>query len=110
MRSDLLVAVLAISIWLCGLGGRAGARAEGDEKTRAREVPQKSGDVRKGISAKEVQASLGLPRKIARQILYRRHLEQWTYDAPISVRVELDCVRGQEPHVISVHSLRSQKP
>jgi hypothetical protein len=26
------------------------------------------------------------------------------------MRIEFDCIRGQEAHVVSVHSLRPQKP
>jgi hypothetical protein len=61
------------------------------------------------MSADEVKRRLGPPRRVARQILFRRHLEQWTYGTP-PVCIELDCVRGQEMQVVSVHSLRSEKP
>jgi hypothetical protein len=77
----------------------------GDQDASA---PQK-GEIRKGMTADEVRVRLGPPTKVARQILFRRHLEQWTYDAPIGLRIELDCVRGQNAQVASVHSLRSKR-
>jgi hypothetical protein len=60
------------------------------------------------MSADEVKRRLGPPSRVARQILFRRHLEQWTYATP-PICIELDCVRGQEMQVVSVHSLRSGK-
>lgn len=57
--------------------------------------------VRRGASADEVRKFLGNPSRIARQVLFQRHLEQWVYDDP-AVRVELLFVRGEEPYVLSV--------
>jgi hypothetical protein len=50
----------------------------------------------------EVRDRLGPPARVARQILYRRHIEQWVYDTPAARRVEFNCVRGQEPYVLHV--------
>ena len=50
------------------------------------------------------------PKRVARQILYRRYLEQWVYDGPEAMRIEFDCPRGQEPKVIAIHSLNAAKP
>ena len=61
-----------------------------------------------GMTDSELLEVLGRPKKIARQILFRRHLEQWTYDAP-PLRIELHCVRGQKARVTSVHSLLPRK-
>ena len=77
----------------------------GDEK----EDPDLHG-VKKGMKMAEVYDKFKKPNRIARQFLFRRHLEQWTYDAPFELRIEFNCVRGEEAHVISVHSLRSKKP
>jgi hypothetical protein len=104
--------------WLVLLIGILGApsgcftepSAEMDENVPANGARRKPPHVKQGMSAGEVRDRLGAPKKVARQILFRRHLEQWTYDAPIPVRVELDGVRGQEPRVVSVHPLRSEKP
>jgi hypothetical protein len=54
----------------------------------------------------EVRQILGPPRRIARQILYHRYLEQWLYDAPGSGRLEFDCRRGEVPFLITFPAAR----
>jgi hypothetical protein len=66
--------------------------------------------VRQGMTPEEVRAALGKPQRIARQILYGRYQEMWTYEQPSLVRVEFNCLRGQPPHVINVHSGTIAKP
>ena len=71
----------------------------------ARVLAQPPGDrtaVRRGMTPAEVRQMLGPPARVARQILFRRHLEQWVYDQPEAVRVEFNCVRGEEPYVLTV--------
>jgi hypothetical protein len=51
--------------------------------------------VRRGMTQAEVREILGPPRRISRQILFRRHLEQWHFDDP-SGWVQFDCPRGEE--------------
>lgn len=63
-----------------------------------------------GMSAAEVRKLLGPPKRIARQILYRRYLEQWTFDAPIPRVIELECVKGQDPRVVTIYKLPEAKP
>ena len=63
-----------------------------------------------GMSQAEVQRLLGPPKQMARQILYRRYLEQWVYDGPNAVRIEFDCVRGKEPQILTVHPLIVPRP
>jgi hypothetical protein len=58
--------------------------------------------VRRGMTPAEVRQILGPPARVARQILFRRHLEQWIYDQPEAARVEFNCVRGEEPYVLTV--------
>jgi hypothetical protein len=58
--------------------------------------------VRRGMTPTEVRQLLGPPARVARQILFRRHLEQWIYDQPETIRVEFNCVRGEEPYVLTV--------
>jgi hypothetical protein len=53
---------------------------------------------------------LGRPQRMARQVLHRRYVEQWHYDAPLALDVVFDCPRGQAPHVTSVHLARKRKP
>lgn len=61
--------------------------------------------VQPGMTAAEVQKRLGRPTFTARQILYRRYLEQWSFEAPISLLVEIECIKGQEPRILSVRPL-----
>lgn len=58
--------------------------------------------LQRGMSQDEVRKLLGQPPRVARQILYHRHLEQWLYDKPVSVRLEFDCLRGKESQLISI--------
>jgi hypothetical protein len=51
-------------------------------------------DLRPGITPAEVRQAFGPPKRLARQVLYHRYLEQWIYDAPASLRVEFDYPRG----------------
>jgi hypothetical protein len=62
-------------------------------------------ELRPGMSAAEVRQKLGAPRRTARQILYGRYLEQWTYDAPLQVRIEFDWRKGQERQILTVQPL-----
>jgi hypothetical protein len=68
------------------------------------------GRLRPGMTQDEVRQVLGPPQRVARQVLYRRYLEQWLYERPRPVRVEFDCVRGQPPQVLSVQPLPLPKP
>jgi hypothetical protein len=94
--------VLSLSLLLGMLGWSVCASL--DEK----EAPELHG-VTKGMNMTEVRAKVREPKRIARQFLFRRHLEQWTYEAPIDLLVEFNCVRGEKEQVVSVHSLRSKK-
>lgn len=42
------------------------------------------------------------PRSVARQILFRRYAEQWTFAPPLAVMVSFDCPLGQEPRLRGV--------
>jgi hypothetical protein len=66
--------------------------------------------VKPGLSPDQVRHLLGPPRRSARQILYHRAREQWVYDAPFSVRLEFEYVRGQEPRLLSVQPMAAAKP
>jgi hypothetical protein len=55
----------------------------------------------RGMSAEEVQKLLPRPRRIARQILFHRYLEQWIYDEPVPLRLEFDCRKGQRPFLLT---------
>src|SRR5207248_4780572 len=69
----------------------------------ASSAPPQPGTVRRGMTPEEVKAVLGPPRRVSRQLLFRRHLEQWQYDEPPRT-VEINCVRGEEPYVLQLRS------
>jgi hypothetical protein len=66
--------------------------------------------LRPGMSQDQVRRLLGPPKRTARQILYRRYLEQWVYDGPDAVRIEFDCVRGKDPQILTVQPLSTPRP
>jgi hypothetical protein len=55
--------------------------------------------LRKGMTRDEVKAAFGPPHHVSRQLLFRRHLEQWHYVDPPRT-VEFNCVRGEEPYLL----------
>ena len=63
-----------------------------------------------GMPQSEVQHLFGPPKRIARQILYRRYMEQWVYDGKKPVRIEFSCGRGEEPKILTVHPLTPPQP
>jgi hypothetical protein len=107
-------AVLFASIGLLGLcvfrpGPLAAEPAENEDTSRRKEflrIFKKD----KNLSPDKVSELLGKPQRKSRQILYRRHIEQWTYDPPLALCVEFDCVLGQKPRLLSVHLLSRRKP
>jgi hypothetical protein len=58
-------------------------------------------EIKKDMTADEVQSLIGKPGRVARQILFRRHLEQWIYDDMNAV-VEFNCRASEEPRVVQV--------
>jgi hypothetical protein len=66
--------------------------------------------VTRGQSPATVRARLGPPLRVNRQILLGRHLEQWVYEDPKSLRVEFNCVRGEEPYVCAILQLSPARP
>ena len=51
--------------------------------------------IRRGMNQAEVRALAGPPVRTSRQILFRRHLEQWHFQEPPGW-VEFNCPRGEE--------------
>jgi hypothetical protein len=105
MRRNLLIILAFGAALLVGDGSWPGRAVE-------REPPDGAPDLNRlrGMSQAEVRNLLGPPKHVARQILYRRYLEQWVYDGPNAVRIEFDCVRGREPQILTVHPLTAPRP
>jgi hypothetical protein len=60
-------------------------------------------------SPAEVRQVLGPPARVARQLIHRRYLEQWTYDEPCALCAVWDCPRGLPPRLVSVLVLEPEK-
>lgn len=70
-----------------------------DAVAEKKEGPSVQGFARlqRGMTSEEVRRHIGPPKRIARQILYHRHVEQWVYDPPNAAHLHFDCRRGQKP-------------
>lgn len=75
------------------------------ESPDAAKAEPKLSDLHRGMPAAEVLKLLGQPSYIARQVLYGRYVEQWTYDAPFPVRLTFDWRKGQEKQIQTVQPL-----
>jgi len=62
-------------------------------------------NVRRGMTPDEVRPLVGMPQQISRQILFRRHLEQWHFEEPAGL-IEWNCQRGEIPHVLQAQKLK----
>ena len=56
-----------------------------------------------GMRPDAVRQLLGPPRRVTRQVIYQRYLEQWHYGSPAVSWVEFECRRGQEARLRGVH-------
>jgi hypothetical protein len=62
-----------------------------------------------GMTADQARQLLGPPKRVARQIVSARYVEQWTYDNP-AVRIEFDWRKGQEKQIQAVQLLTNGAP
>ena len=69
----------------------------------ASSAPPQPAALRWRTTREDIKAAFGPPQHVSRQLLFRRHLEQWNYDDPPRT-VEFNCVRGEEPYVLQVRS------
>jgi hypothetical protein len=53
----------------------------------------------------ELKQLLGTPERISRHVVYRRCIEQWTYDVPLPLCVNWQAAAGQEMQIHAVHPL-----
>ena len=60
---------------------------------------------RSAQSQKEIQAIFGekVPKTVARQIYFRRYRELWTFEQPVALTIVFDCIKGNEPKVLTVY-------
>jgi hypothetical protein len=58
------------------------------------------GGLELGMTPEQVRGKMGPPTRIARQVLYQRHLEQWVYEKPQAVRLYFEATRGQLPRLV----------
>jgi hypothetical protein len=65
------------------------------------EVARAFAKLEAGMSPEKVRQLVGAPKRIARQILYHRHREQWIYDGPLPIRLTFECPRGQKPRLLA---------
>jgi hypothetical protein len=52
-----------------------------------------------GMPAAEAQHQLGTPKRVVRQVVYRRHIEQWVYENPQEFRIQISWNPGEVPIV-----------
>jgi len=108
--SALLLALSTISLAGAEAQPQAVPRFDPDKSMTDEERADRIKRVQPGLSPDQVRQLLGPPLRTARQILYHRAREQWLYEAPFSVRLEFEYVRGQEPHLLSVQPTAAAKP
>jgi hypothetical protein len=74
-----------------------------------REPAQAFAKLEPGMTAEQVRQQVGPPKRIARQVLYHRYLEQWIYDQPSASRLHFDCHRGEKPQLVWKQMLTDEK-
>jgi hypothetical protein len=53
------------------------------------------------------QAIFGMSEKtVARQVVFHRYIEQWTYDHPLSICLVFDYRKGSDPKLSGAHALQ----
>ena len=72
-------------------------------KVVAQDFPARIADLRLGMTADEVFRRLNhqKPEQVSRQLIYRRHLEQWYYENG-SIRLDFDCRPAEEPRLVKI--------
>jgi hypothetical protein len=111
-RNGMLLVLLVGGLWLPAgqLLSRGGADAPAGLKPPDRPLTPERCHQLSRWTPEEVRKLLGPPRHISRQLLYHRYLEQWLYEQPYQVRVEVDFTRGKQPHLQSVQPLPAPGP
>lgn len=106
-KNDRLTCSLrSLLLLLLALGGLATAGPVAEPPRGPEEWEQAAKRLHQGATAAEVREALGLPRRVARQVLYHRVLEQWYYIAPLPARLEVEVRRGQPGRLTGWQLLR----
>lgn len=63
-----------------------------------------------GQHPEEVEELLGKPATVVRQMVYRRHVEQWQYELPVPLVLRWVAERGQEPRLQAVSPVPGKFP
>ena len=61
-----------------------------------------------GMTPEQVLQLVGDPKHKARQILYHRYREQWTYDVPRPMRLTFDGPRGEVPQLLVIKGVSDE--
>jgi hypothetical protein len=107
-RLPLLFLIVGMPVLLIfGFSSPAG----GDDKTgeNKEELVQAFARLEPGMTPEQVRAKLPSPKRVARQLLYHRYLEQWIYDQPFTARLTFDCHRGQKPRLLEKPLVPAEK-
>jgi hypothetical protein len=115
MRRSFLLAVVLLLLFHdavrtppSAIGG--GRPADDDDDRQLQRLRQGLPPDPEHASPQRLQQILGgPPRRVARQILYQRHLEQWFYDKPAPLRLDFDCRPGQPPRLTGVAALAPRR-
>jgi hypothetical protein len=99
--SAAFVFLVSFHIGVSGVGGR-------EDKGKGEAAPAFD-KLRRGMTPEQVREIVGAPKRLSRQILYHRYLEQWIYDTPVPVHLTFDCPRGRKPQLLSLHGLPVEK-
>lgn len=95
IRSLLLASLLMLVVF----GSVAARFGEHTDKDRKDLMPPFA-KLKPGMTPEQVRQIVDTPKHIARQILYHRYREQWTFDAPTPIRLTFDCPRGEMPQLL----------
>jgi hypothetical protein len=60
-------------------------------------------------SPAEAREILGPPHQVSRQVLYRRYLEEWTYERPLPLSLVFSRRTGELPRLQAVHRQKMPK-
>jgi hypothetical protein len=101
----LTVASLSLSSFGAAVSGFDAVAEKGQESPA-----QGFARLERGMTPEQVRRHVGPAKRIARQILYHRHIEQWVYEPPTPARrLQFDCRRGQKPLLLWVSTPPAEK-